>query len=190
MTTHVKSSHQGLLATQVFPCGARCGDETIGTAQQCNIVLSTPTSIRVHKQHCVIWQEQHVNDPSPPESPPNTGKEQETLDHLLFNCRCPEIVRLRQEYANTFSAPTASEWLATPHSARFVFVALEVIEQRKKEAKIVSTAAAGATNAANPPPKPSAKPGPPPPPSSSPQVSILRRPLQTTLNFGSKDGKT
>ena len=132
----------------------------------------------------MTWKAQHAGDAAPPESPPNTGNAQETLEHVLFECRCPEIVTLRAEYANTFSAPTTNEWLESPHSAKFVYVALRVIEDRKK-------VAAGAAAAFTPVPKPIPKPpGKASGPVSTSSFQILRRTVQTSLKFGSKDNKT
>ena len=102
-----------------------------------------------------------------------SGNVQETLEHLLYECRCPEVVRLRHEYAKTFSAPSVGEWLTSYHSARYVFAALDVLAQWKvRAAKQLADAAAS---------------GAPPPPlatgaSSIQSINILRRPVQKSMD--------
>ena len=147
LSEHLATAHDGIPLPDALHL---CGAVSLGH-EDCAYGAPTPRSLASHRIHCMTWKAQHAGDAAPPESPPNTGNAQETLEHVLFECRCPEIVTLRAEYANTFSAPTTNEWLESPHSAKFVYVALRVIEDRKK-------VAAGAAAAFTPVPIPKTDP--------------------------------
>ena len=148
-----------------FPCGGGC-----------TRTFLTTDSRRVHRQWCSVWRDAHDGDPALPEHPPDTGRPQETLEHLLYVCQCPEIVILRAEYAKTLSTPTANAWLASPHIAAYVHVAHQVLEARVKAAK---KAAADARAQPQPRPKAAGQGGFTP--------NILSQKVQSTLRFVNKD---
>ena len=162
---HVSLHHPLAISPLAFPCDPPC-----------TRTFLTADSRRVHRQWCSVWREAHDGDPAPPEHPPDTGRPQETLEHLLYSCQCPEIALLRTQYAKIFSAPTVNAWLASPHIAHYVHVAHQMLVVRVRAA---TTAAAAAR--AQPRPKAAG----PVPGGSTP--NILSQKVQSTLRFVNKD---
>ena len=177
MRSHMRAEHAGVpLPQTLIPCGAKSGIPEV----KCTLAYPSVDSLRVHRTHCPIWQAAHAADVARPTKPPETGNVQETLEHLLYECRCPEVVRLRHEYAKTFSAPSVGEWLTSYHSARYVFAALDVLAQWKvRAAKQLADAAA--SGALPPPLAPGAS-------SSTQSINILRRPVQKSRVWTSEYG--
>ena len=128
LSRHYKSAHDKVYAApgQTFRCEGVCTSFYLSAA-----------ALRVHRINCASWQEDHKDDPARDPTPPVTGNPQEDLDHVLF--RCPALAALRGRYATHFPAPSGADsvvrWLTTPHSARFVHLALEILDERIKREK-------------------------------------------------------
>ena len=75
LRSHIDLMHGSAEAPSVtVKCGAPCPYEGASTR-----------SVAVHRQVCRVWQTAHRDDEPPPESPPDTGRPQETLNRKTLH---------------------------------------------------------------------------------------------------------